>query len=224
MISLVLDAAKKIIDSVLTPSVWTVDNAQGVNSAQYPRVAFESTILKHKIKDLGAINLQINSTFQYQVNFRFDGKLRYDELPIRELTNIMSYVAFIFSAHGSLLEKSVTDLDGYNTWAYTKVDPCLYESDSSIYTVRQVDLNSFIPILEQSNNDWLVILVFSFDVTLETSKASYRKFFEDYLTDQIISNPGLIGGKIGEINQVTLSVRDKGTSKLAGFKTVDLNP
>ncbi len=224
MITLLMDAAKTIINSVIKPTIWTVDNAQGHVGLNYPRVAFESTILKHSIKTLDPVDIKVSGAFQYQVNFRFDGRLKYEDLPRRELTNILSYLTFIFSSHPSLLEKSVEDLDAYSIWQYQKVDPCLYDLTNSRYSVDTLNLNTFIPIIEQSNNDWLMVMVLSFDVDFIAKKSEYRRFFSEVLTDQIDANPGLTGGLIGEINSLEIGVRDKKTSRLAAERLIELNP
>ena len=210
MISLVQDAAKKIIDMVVKPGKWTLDDANGVQGSSTvnpPRVAYESTILKHHIKPRDAVSFSLNATFQYQINFRLDGRLKYDQLPIRKLTDMMSYLSFIFSTHPTLLEKTVSQLDTLDDWQFTHVDPCLFDTSESAYEVTDLTVNSFIPVIEQSNNDWVMVLVLSFDVTLDCLKSAYRKYFEDTLGTDLI--PGLSGGKIGNIDKLTLTTNRK---------------
>lgn len=218
MINLVQNAARKVIDLVVQPGKWTLDNAQGVENITAPRVGYESTILKHTLKSLDAVNVQVNAAFQYQINFRLDSRLKYDELPTKDLTDYLSYLSFVFSAHPGLLEKTPDELEDLGGWAFSHVDPCLYESNSSPYQITSVYVNSFIPVIEQGNNDWLMVLVLSFDVTLECKKSAYRKYFEDQTN---INTPGLSGGLIGNINQLTIHGYTKNPPiKSAGSKVV----
>lgn len=223
MINLIQNAARKIIDIVIQPSKWSLDNANGVeNSTVIPRVAFESTILKHNIRSIDPVHMRVSAAFQYQINFRLDGKLKYDELPTKDLTDLMSYLTFVFSTHPGLLEKSVEEIDGMDAWEFSHVDPCLFESDSARYQITSVLVNSFIPVIEQSNNDWLMVLVFSFDVQMECKKSAYRKYFED---ETNINHPGLNGGLIGNINSLEINTNRKNPPiKLAGSRVIELNP
>ncbi len=222
MINLVQDAARKVIDIVIQPSKWTLDNTNGVDGAtNIPRVCFESTILKHNIRSIDPVNMRVSAAFQYQINFRLPNHLKYDELPTKDLTDLLSYLSFVFSTHPGLLEKTVAEIDGMNTWDFSHLDPCLFESDNSRYQITSVSLNSFIPVIEQSNNDWLMILVFSFDVAFECKKSAYRKYFED---ETNINHPGLSGGLIGNINKLQINTYTKNPPiRKTGEKVIEQN-
>lgn len=220
MISLVQDSVKAIINTIIKPGKWTVEDANGINnSATIPRVAFESTVLKHTIKNKDVINMQVNSAFQYQVNFRLDSRLKYEQLPVRQLTNLMSYLSFIFSTHPGLLEKTPAELEDYEAYEFIHVDPCLNDSSVSRYSISNLLVNSFIPVIEQSNNDWLMVLVFSFDLTMECKKSDYRQFFEEVLGGDLI--PGYSGGKINHIDKLTISTHTKSPIKQAGIRVIE---
>lgn len=221
MISLLLNSTRKVIDSVIKPSTWTVDNANGIaGQVNYPRVAFESTILKHQMRSIDPVNLSVMCSFQYQVNFRFASTLKYDQLPLRELTDILSYLSFIFSIHPTILEKTADEIDALSVWQYPSVDPCLYDRSQSRYTIQKSAVNGFVPVIELTNTDWVIVLVMSFEIELEASKSEYRKYFAENLTTQIDSNPALIGGTVGEIDRVKLDVWDKRTDTLAAQRTI----
>lgn len=210
MINALLDTAKQIIHNVIQPNKWSLDDAVGKHgSANYPRVAFESTILKHQIKPRDPIMLTTMAAFQYQVNFRFPGSLNYEQLPKKELNDILSYLTFIFSAHPTLLSKSPAEINSLGLWQYSHVDPCLYDNTEADIEIQRLSLNSFIPIIEQGNHDWLMVLVLSFEVEFDAKKSAYRKYFADNLTDQIAENPAYSGGLIGEINRVDIGIHKK---------------
>ena len=108
----------------------------------------------------------------------------------------MLYLNFILVTHPGLLEGDVTDIDDMVAWTVNGVDPCLFEPQNKRINVTEVEVNSFIPIVEKSSTDWIIMINWSLNVSLKSSVYQMRNYF---MTELPSISPNLIGGSVGSI-------------------------
>ena len=231
MLSLIQTTLKHLYNLVVQPDYWTVDDPTAVKgigniprgqTGRWARNMVEVPVLSQRIeKDSQPGILNSRYVMQYRAVFRFPGSLKYDQLPMRQLTDIAEYLTFLIQTHPDLLTKDPTVINSYNNSIATTphVDPCLFSNPPhpirDELTVHKVSVNSFIPIAEISNSDWLVTIVWSIEMVVQGSALAYRRYFEDVFEGgQINQQPGLTGGYLNTTpNAIYLNVFERSINK-----------
>jgi hypothetical protein len=231
MLSLVQTTLKHLYSIVIQPDQWSVDDPNAIRgignvaknqTGRWARNMIEVPVLSQKIeKDSQPGLLNSRYVLQYRSVFRFPGSLKYDQLPMRQLTDIAEYLTFLIQTHPDLLTKSPNSIDGYNnTMVNTPhVDPCLHAPNldpiRDQLMVHKLSVNSFIPIAELSSSDWLVTIVWSIELTIQGTVTAYRQYFEEVFDgSQIDLQPGLTGGLINySPNRIKLNVFNRETQR-----------
>ena len=188
----------------------------------------EVPVLSQKIeKDTQPGILNSKYIIQYRCTYRFPNTLKFDQLPMRSITDIAEYITFLIESHPDLLTKHPSAIDAYNTFNQVNphVDPCLFDQAQTQpirdeLRVSKLMVNSFIPIAEMNGGkDWLVTIVWSIELMIQGSSLAYRKYFENVFSSTIGGNqintlPGLTGGRLNTTpTQVKLRVYEDSPGK-----------
>lgn len=213
MIGAIQQSLRYLFTAVLDPEQWGLDvplPEQGSGKLEpgkrWRRSIVEIPVLKNQMrKGVDPRQIEIDYIFQYRAQFRFSGGLKYSELPTRKLHDILEYLNFLISTHPGLLSMSPARIAEHLSWAYPKVDPCLYLEGStdpqSNLTVKVVQVNGFIPVVEMEGSDWLLTLVWSIESTVTGDINDFRRYFRSVLADDPQINPrdNLLGGNLDRL-------------------------
>jgi hypothetical protein len=234
MISLLQRSLRYIFDSTIAPHGWTLDepivrSGEPTINTRWQRTMTEIPALQVRIaKDSQPGYLESQYILQYRANFKFPGNLGYDQIPMRQLNNILEYLVFIIQTHPDLLTKTPERINAVLGWGYN-TDPCPYPNPPSDpvatiqdkLTVRDLLVNAFVPVVEvAASQDWVVTLVWSIEVGIYGSVNAYRDYFAIVFdpnnpnnpypgNSQITPQPNLTGGVRGlPMNLITIGLHN----------------
>jgi hypothetical protein len=201
MIGGIQRSLRHLFTVVLNPEHWGLDQPlPHANSVRWRRSLVEIPVLKNTLmRGDTALELRADYVFQYRAQFRFPANLKYDQLPFYDLYNILEYLNLLITTHPGLLSKTPAQIDAMIGWTHTKVDPCLYEDQGTEaqgeLSVRVVNVNGFIPVVETEGSDWLVTMVWSIECSVTGDISAFKRYFREVLPgDQIGDQDLLLGG------------------------------